>query len=137
MSENPWVNVVSTGVVTPIGDNALKTSVAISAGICMFEETGFLTKRYQPIKMATVPDGALPSLNKKLPAKYLPDRQLRMLRLAASALRQLDDDLPKDNPLTLFLALPELLPGKSKAIKGNFVEQLAEQSGISLNSADS
>jgi len=138
MSEHAWMHVIGTGMVTPVGGDAVTTAAAVAAEVSGVRETEILNKRLIPIKMSQVPDGALPAINEKLKDdKKLPERQQRLLRLAAAALVQLADILPAGQTLPLYLALPEHLPNHAIPSRGNFIEQLALQSGIPLNAADS
>jgi len=137
MSDQPWIQVIGSGIVTPVGGNAETTAAAVAAGISAIEETGVLSKQQTPVKMARVPDGALPDIHEALKDNELSVRQQRLLCLAAAALVQLSDILPADQTLPLYLALPETLPGHTSPLRGNFIEQLALQSGMSLNVADS
>jgi len=43
---------------------------------------------------------------------------------------QLADLLPAGQPLPLYLSLPEALPHHTVPLRGNFIEQLALQTGI-------
>ena len=137
MSEHPWVQVIGAEMVTPVGGNAVTTAAAVAAEVSGVQETDILNKESEPIKMAQVPDGALPEINEKLKNSMLLPRQHRLLRLAAAALVQLKGLLPAGQTLPLYLALPEHLPGYTTPLRGNFIEQLALQSGVPLNAADS
>ncbi|VAW88950.1 hypothetical protein MNBD_GAMMA17-1958 [hydrothermal vent metagenome] len=137
MSEQTWVQVIGAGMVTPVGGNAATTAAAVAAEISATEETEILSKQQTPIKMARVPNGALPDIHEALSDNKIPARQQRLLCLAAAALVQLTDLLPAGQTLPLYLALPEALPDYTTPLHGNFIEQLALQSGIPLNAADS
>lgn len=137
MSEHPWVQVIGAGMVTPVGGSAVTTAAAVAAEVSGVQETDILNRGLEPIKMAQVPDGALPDINEKFKNSLLLPRQHRLLRLAAAALVQLTDVLPAGQTLPLYLALPETLPHHTVLLRGNFIEQLALQSGIPLNAADS
>ena len=138
MSEHPWVQVIGTGMITPVGSDAVMTAAVVAAEVSAVRETEILNKSLMPIKMAQVPDGALPAINEKLKDdKKLPERQHRLLRLAAAALVQLTDLLPAGQTLPLYLSLPEALPNHTAPLHGNFIEQLTLQTGIPLNTADS
>ena len=137
MSEQTWMQVIGAGVVTSVGGSAVTTAAAVAAGISTTKETEILNKQLVPIKMARVPDGALPDIHEALSGNKLPARQQRLLCLAAAALVQLTDVLPAGQTLPLYLALPEALPHHTAPLRGNFIEQLALQSGMPLNVADS
>lgn len=136
MSENNRIYVADVAMITPVGGTALKSAAAINAGVSAIRETAQLNKKLKPIKMALVLEAALPPLQPKLAQLNLPARQIRLLQLAAAALKQLSQSLPQ-NRITLYLALPESLPNKAAPIIGNFIEQLAIQSGVELNIQES
>jgi len=137
MNEQPSVHVIGSGMVTSVGGNAVTTAAAMAAEFSAVEETSILNKRLEPIKMALVPEGAIPDLNEELKALKLPNRQQRLLSLAAAALVQLTDILPAGLTLPLYLALPEALPDHTAPLHGNIIEQLALQSGVPLSMTDS
>ncbi|VAW90086.1 hypothetical protein MNBD_GAMMA17-1622 [hydrothermal vent metagenome] len=139
MSEHAWMHIIGTGMVTPVGENAVTTAAAVASEVSAVREIDILNKKLTPIKMAQVPDGALPPINEKLKEeKKISQRQQRLLCLAAAALVQLADVLPAGQTLPLYLALPEHLPNHAiPPLHGNFIEQLALQSGLRLNAADS
>jgi len=137
MSEHAWIQVIGAGMVTPVGGDAVTTAAAVAAEISGVRETSFQNKHRMPIKMAQVPEGALPGIHQQYKDSTLSPRQRRLLRLAAAALVQLADVLPAGQTLPLYLTLPERLPNHTAPLHGNFIEQLALQSGIPLNAADS
>ena len=132
MSEVNRIYIANVAMVTPVGNNALMSAASINASVSAIAETGVLNKKLKPIKMGLVREDALVQLNPKLLQLNLPSRQMRLLRLAASALKQLSQSLP-NHRIPLYLALPENLPEKTQSIKGNFIEQLAIQSSIAFN----
>ena len=66
MSDKPKVYVAGVGMITPVGANAEMTAAAVKAGISTFQETNIYNKDFKPMKMALVPDEALPPLNLSL-----------------------------------------------------------------------
>ncbi len=137
MSQHPPIYVADIGMINPVGANPIMTSAAVRAGVCAIEETALLNKKLKPIKMALVPDSALPPLKSTLAASHIPTRQLRLLQLAAAALVQLQARLPNEKPIPVFLNLPEHLPQASVPLVGNFIEQLMVQSEIALEAKHS
>lgn len=133
MTRVPRVYVADVGMITSIGGNAHMNAASVNAGFSEVSETPFLNKRLKPIKMGLVPEDALPAVNPALVHNTLPARQLRMLRLASAALSQLREKRPLAEPLPLFLALPEQLPGMTNPICGSFIEQLILQTDIPLD----
>ena len=137
MSEHAWIQVIGSGMVTSVGGDAEMTAAAVAAEVSGVRETEILNKSLMPIKMAQVPEGALPDIHAQCKDSTLSPRQRRLLRLAAAALVQLADRLPAGQTLPLYLSLPEALPHHTAPLRGNFIEQLALQTGIPLNAADS
>ena len=136
MSDSPRVYVAGVGMITAIGADPVMTFHSVNTDISRVRATAVCNRTLLPIGIALVPDDALPEINTRLARAHLPDRQLRLLRLAAAALTQLAGHLPQKPP-PLYLALPEDLPGMSAPLVGNLIEQLALQSGIKLNCAES
>lgn len=137
MSASPRIYVFGIGMITPVGLNAAMTAASIRAEYSAIEETSVLNKKLKPIKMASVPEDALPAVNPALLGSKLSSRQLRLLQLASVALLQLENYLPQDQLLPLFLSLPEHIPGLSLPMSGNVIEQLTLQSGIAFNMSES
>ncbi len=137
MEDQFRIYIAETSMITAIGANTAMSAAAFNAGISAFVETDILNKKLKPIKMAMVPDEVLPGINSKLLTQKLPDRQLRLIKIASTALIQLAAKLPVEQPLPLYLALPEYLPEHSAALKGDFIKQLILQSGVPLNQEES
>lgn len=133
MSDKPKVYVAGIGMITPVGANAEMTAAAVRAGVSAYESSRHHNKRFYPMRMALVPDDALPALKPELEAAGLPTRQRRMLRLATPALQEVLKSVPLAEAPPLFLALPEHLPDCPAALKGSFLEQLQIQTGMSLD----
>jgi len=134
MSDKAKVYVAGVGMVTPVGFDAPSTSAAVRAGINQYKDTQFYNRRFEPMKMALVPDDALPQLNEGL--RHLPGlttRRRRMLRLAEPALKEVLSTLPIKDTLPLFLSGPETLPGCPKAIDSKFLQELKIQTGANID----
>lgn len=133
MSQLSKIYVVGASIVNPLGLEPGLMATAVNAGISAIDETAILNKRLKAIKMARVPESVLPPLNPKLAAAHLPARQERLLRMASPALLQLQPLIPKDTPIPLVVALPEIIPGISHSWRGNAIEQLSLQSDLKLD----
>lgn len=136
MNGSSRVYIAAVGMITPIGADPVMTFHSVNTGVGRVRETAVLNRTLDPLGLALVPDEALPDLDPRLARAPIPHRQLRLLRLAAAALAQLADRLPP-GPVPLFLALPEDLPGMSAPLVGDIIDQLAAQTGIRLNRAES
>ncbi len=49
MSEHAWVQVIGSGMVTPVGGDAVMTAAAVAAEISAVRETEMLNKQCIPI----------------------------------------------------------------------------------------
>lgn len=132
--ESAWI--IGMGIVTAVGGCTAQTIASVRAGISCYEDSDIQNKRFEPMTMALIPNNALPSIKDDL--LIIPRftaRQLRMLRLGHLALPEAMEALPDDhlNPVPLYLAGPETLPGHSLAIEDSFLNHLAKQSETNLD----
>ena len=139
MSDIQKVFIASAGMLTSVGADTVSTSAAIKADKSKIEESAFYTKRNKAMKLSSVPDDALADLNENIKASSnISALEKRLLRLAHPALEQVISDLPPDNePVPLFLALPESVPGYTFDIKNEFLDYLIIQTGTQLNKQNS
>ena len=104
------VNVISQGMVTPIGIGALATAAAARAGINRYTNSPAEGVSGEPIKMAVVPDECLPEIEFKDNSTQLALYQ-RLIKLGVAALTEAVGSLPPEKQLNeaipVFLALPE------------------------------
>lgn len=112
------------GMMTPVGDCAAQTAASVRAGICRYAESEIVSSRFEPMKLALLPEAALPPLD-PVPGGWS-DRQARMLRLALPALAEALGPLPKGRKVPLLLAGPETLPGQPAALPDGFLAVLLE-----------
>lgn len=123
--------ILSVGMVTSVGIGAQQTAASVRAGICRFRETSIYDKRFQPFKMALLPEEALPPLEPSLDALVgLTARQARMLRLAAPTLREVLLEAPNPGQVPVLLGTPEALPGRSDPAGEDFLDHLSVQAGL-------
>ena len=134
MSVVKEVYVSSTGLISAVGGDTELTGLAVNVGFSAVRETSILNKQINPIKMALVPDGAIDTLVDEVSsAQYLCHRQKRMLQLAAPAINEVMEGKEGDEPVPLFLALPEHLFDFEMNIKVIFLDWLIAQSGINID----
>ncbi|MEY4588986.1 MAG: hypothetical protein RL497_1062, partial [Pseudomonadota bacterium] len=131
----PTIYIAATGMITPVGQNTANTQAAIAAGISASAISIHYNKNYSPMRMALIPEQALPPLNPLLDSVGLSPRQKRLLRIATPALIETISQLPPASPPALFLALPESIPGCPFIAPDNFLVALETQSGVTLNKA--
>ena len=102
----PQAVIINTGMMTSVGLTANETVASVSADIMQFLESAIVDRTFDPIKLALVPDDALPDL---LELTNAPARHKRMLKLATMPLLEcVEPVLGKDVSLPLCLALPSV-----------------------------
>ncbi|HMW47392.1 MAG TPA: hypothetical protein PKD17_01090 [Cellvibrionaceae bacterium] len=129
--------IAATGMITPVGPNTAATHAAVAAGISAYADSNHYNKQSHPMRMALIPEDALPPLNPALNVLGLSYRQQRLLRIAVPALLEAVSKQPLNEPAALFLALPESIPGCDFKTDLNFIAALEIQSGVLLNKAAS
>lgn len=131
-------HVQGIGMMTPIGDCAAQTASSFRTGICRFKESSIYNKRFQPMRLALLPEDALPPLAAPLQAAAgLTSRRARMLRLATPALAEALAGLDPAIRPALFLSVPETLPKMPPAVDDAFLDHLATQTGQRFDRAQS
>lgn len=133
MSQAP-VDVLTVGMVTPVGLTAPTTAAAIRAGISRVAESSLFCRGMEPQAMGLLRDSSLPELRPSLRGGGRTGRHMRMLRLATWALYEALQDLPRPPPLVLALPDSPLLPG---AIAHSFLDDLAVQVEVPIELARS
>lgn len=106
----PTTDLVVTGLgaVSAVGLSPDEVAASVRSGTALFSETAILDRQFEPVVLAEIPDDALPPLADDLADAGLTSREARMVRLAALALAQALNALPKGAaPPPLVLALPE------------------------------
>lgn len=135
---NPRVYVAGAGMITPVGANTEMTAAMVRAGVNKYEDSIHYNKDYNPMKMALVPDKALPPLADKLEAtKDITARQKRMLRLLTPALEEAMVSYVQKEPIPLFLAGPESLPECPAPNHEKFIDYLMVQTKVDLDRKNS
>jgi len=129
--------IAATGMITPVGTNTATTQAAIAVGISAYADSIHYNKQSHPMRLALIPEEALPPLNPKLNTLCLSYRQQRLLRIAEPALLEAVHTLPLTEPAALFLALPESIPGSNFTPDLNFISALEIQTGVLLNKSAS
>lgn len=134
----PKVYIAATGMITPLGKNSVNTTACVRAGVSAYGDSYQYNKKFYPMRMALIPDNALPPLVKELEnISGLTVRQQRMLRIATPALHEALSTVTLNEAPPLFLAVPESFPGYDTKIKANFLDQLIVQSGAKIDRASS
>lgn len=130
MSQLEKLSIVETGVITPVGMNTDMTSASVKAGISAYNYSNYYFGD-NAIKLAMVPEDALPEKSEALSNEKLTNRQTRMLKLAHASLNQINAD--KLTQVPIFLAGPEPIPEGALPIRSKFLEHLKIQTGLDFD----
>ena len=134
----PKVFIAGVGMITAVGANAETTTAAVNAGISAFRDSVHFNKNFNPMRMALIPEDALPPLNPdKVSIAGLTSRERRMLRLATPALEEVMQSVPLTVRPPLFLAVSESVPDCPSIIQPGFIDHLVAQTGIKIDRAAS
>lgn len=129
------VEIIATGMLTPVGANTDMTAASVLAGISAYQASSILNHEFNPMTLAMVPDDALPPLDETLTKLGLTGRQQRLLRLATTPMQQLLEHLQE--PVPLMLCGPEKIPGRHSVISDKFIQYLAAQTQAPIDLANS
>lgn len=127
---SPPAEIVSVGLVTPVGLYAGAASAAIAAGRSRAMRGSVVNKALEGQGFHLVDEAYLEPLTSALSADNMSLPHERMVRLGGSALAEAAS--AARGPVPLLLALPELIPGRDDAIGPSFVQHLALQAGASV-----
>ena len=101
---------IGSGALCSIGIGTKQIAASVRTGLSGFAESSIHNRSFAPIRMALLPESALPDLAPAVDAEPLTSRCRRLLRLAAPALQQAAAFVPELAQTPVFLALPEPLP---------------------------
>jgi 3-oxoacyl-[acyl-carrier-protein] synthase-1 len=123
------VEILSVGMVTPVGASAAQTAASLRAGIGRLGESYVSDRFGKPMVMGLVDLEQLPPLVEALEDREIPIRHERLARLGGVALRETLASAPHD-PLPLLLGIAEPRAQARSAIGEEMIEILATQSGL-------
>lgn len=126
--------IAGLGLISAAGADQAMNVAAVKAGINRYRDSGYFTQQKQPIKMALVPDDALPPLSENLllGGEYSLWDQ-RLLQMASLPLIEATAAYQEDQPLPLLLACPEHYAQWPHQLPDSFIKNLAKQSGAALD----
>lgn len=132
----PAAEVVSVGLVTPVGLYAAAASAAIRGGLSRARRTPLISKMLDRQAMHLIEQEYLEPINPELDSARMTQAHRRMLQLAGPALAEAAAACPE--PAPLFLALPEVRahpahPGVVDSVGSSFISDLAIQAGIRVD----
>ena len=124
--------IAAMGMLNPIGMNAEMTFAAAQAGVNRYSESGYFTDDMTPVKMALVPNDALPEINDDVMIfdKYSRwDRHL--FQMASVALSDAMEEY-EGNPIPIVMACPEQYEQWSYRLGDQFFTRLFEQTKLPI-----
>jgi len=125
-------------MMTAGGANTPMTAAIVRAGLNRYQESSYYNKDRKPMKMACVPEEALPPLNKKLlSVPGFTPRYQHVVRLSDLPLKECLSIYTSDEPVPLFLALSESLPNSAEKIPASLLDCLILQSGVKIDRRNS
>lgn len=125
------------GMITAAGGNTRDTVMAVRTGLNTYSESTIFGRAFKPLKLALIPDLAMPTLNDTLKKAGLCQRYERIIRSVSVALRQCVNDKVNVQSMPMFLSLPESLPGRSSEVPSFICEAVIRQSGIEFDANQS
>ena len=133
MSVCTQLYIAAAGMLTPVGENAKTSVAAVAAGISRYQVSDYYNKNLDAMKLALVPEDALPALNKKIDSTFgITARQKRLLQLATNPIVQIIDRFPTLENVALFLAGPEAIPDCAAPLGSDIFEKLNTQLEMDL-----
>ncbi|NVJ21931.1 MULTISPECIES: hypothetical protein [Myxococcus] len=130
---NPFVEVVGLGATTPVGLDVPTTETSVRAGLVRFVEAGILNQVLERQVASFLAERYLPPL--EVDGTRLSNTWIRMLRLSTYALAEACVGLT--GPAPLLLAISEDRWGIQLPASRVMLEQLARQTGVRLDIANS
>ncbi len=131
----PPADIVSVGMVTPVGLSAEASAAAIAAGRNQARRSCFVNRASTGQGMHLLDEEYLAPLNPALESESLTDPHRRMLRLGGPALAEALAGC--ETPPPLLLALPEVPTKRADPIGASFLAQLAVQAGVTVDEQQS
>ena len=140
MSSRPAVASVieAAGAICAVGRGVKQVHASVRAGIGRLSVSTVRDRHSEPIHMALCPEATLEPLVLAIEPIPFDSRRRRMVRLAASALREVVLDLPEGSaPLPVFLGLPEPRPGERLVGAAEMIHAFGRQAGVPLHETQS
>ncbi|WP_020405917.1 hypothetical protein [Hahella ganghwensis] len=128
------ISIASSSVVTALGPGTAVNAAAVQAGISMVRESTYLSSKKSPIRMATLLDDCLPTLDKEI-SRQPSGRYRRMLQLLQLALEELELGINTDLGMPVFINLPDNLGLSPQGLQT--LQEVQRLSGININWLDS
>jgi 3-oxoacyl-[acyl-carrier-protein] synthase I len=134
MEKLPRIYIAGAGMISGVGSNMSMNATAIVAGIGGYSDSSTFSRKFKAMKMLCIPDEALPPLDEEIAkSKGMSQAYARMIRAIGPAMKDcLGGKTPKQ-PIPLFLALPEGLPGVARTPPEGILKGIATQTKIPID----
>ncbi|MCP4324577.1 MAG: hypothetical protein GY951_11365 [Psychromonas sp.] len=133
MSQVDKLYIAAIGMITPIGFNAEMTNASFKAGISAYHDSPYVNPQFKPIKMALVPQDALPAIDEGLDACLQYSRwHKHLIQMAHAGLEQAFSDYQNESEIPLLLACPEQHRDSLSPLPKGFLKNLIEQTGLAI-----
>jgi 3-oxoacyl-[acyl-carrier-protein] synthase I len=129
----PRAVIAGAGAITSIGYCVPQIWASVRAGMSRYSLPGPMDSNFSPIRMALVSDEDLEPLVPENDNMGISDRQGRMIRLAAPAIREAVEGLSFPVPTPLFLGLPRPMKEAKPQPTAAMVAAIAKQAGVPLD----
>jgi 3-oxoacyl-[acyl-carrier-protein] synthase I len=123
--------IVGSGAITSVGYCVPQIWASVRAGIAKFSRSRLIDNNFEPFRIAEIDENDLEDLLPENATITMSDRERRMLRLAAPALREALDGRAGKPPV--FLGLPRPTPSRASCQQTTYISALAAQAGVSLD----
>ena len=127
--------IVSVGMVTPVGSCTAQTAASLRAGIARLAESYVIDQFGEPLVMGILDEDDLPPLCDELADAEVTPHRRRLLRISSPALQEALAQ--RRDPVPLFLGVPDLPASSAEWIDADLFSQLALQADVSLDVARS
>lgn len=124
---NKPMYIAGVGLLTPTGPDLPTNTAAVQAGLCVYDQSSYLDHHGQPVKMALVPEPALPPIAPGVFVKTYSPWQKHLLRLAHSPIQQAMEGYKISHPIPLVINFAESEDCATPKFPSDFVEKLKEQ----------
>lgn len=129
------LSLISTGMITAIGANTAMTAASVNASVSGQSESSYYNKRNRPIRLASIPEGALAPIDKniKSSAEKHSESHTYLLRIASQALLECLACYTPEDPVPIFMACPEVIPSTTNRVHPGFLKHLQIQSKANID----
>ena len=134
MERLPHIYIAGAGLISAVGANMAMNAAAVYGGISGYSDSPIFSRKFKAMKMSCIPDEALSPLDEEIAkSKGLSQAYARMLRAIGPAMNDCLGGKRPNQPIPLFLALPEGLPGVVRTPPEGVLKCIATQSKIPID----